>query len=130
MLIQRLVVRPHPRTVAKVKVGDRVGFGWQRNACMSTACANCAAGREEACTNFEGLFDPHFGGYATSITVNENFTFPIPDGIPSEVAGPLLCAGVTTYAPLARNVKAGDRVGVIGIGGLGHMALQYAWCGV
>ena len=96
---------------------------------MSTACANCAAGREEACTNFEGLFDPYFGGYATSITVNENFTFPIPDGIPSEVAGPLLCAGVTTYAPLARNVKAGDRVGVIGIGGLGHMALQYARCG-
>ena len=94
------------------------------------SCEICAAGREEACTKCEGLYDPHFGGYATSITVNENFTFPIPDGIPSEVAGPLLCAGVTTYAPLARNVKAGDRVGVIGIGGLGHMALQYARCGV
>jgi uncharacterized zinc-type alcohol dehydrogenase-like protein len=56
--------------------------------------------------------------------VPEKFTFKIPDGIPDDVVGPLLCAGITTYAPLARNVKKGDRVGVVGIGGLGHMALQ------
>jgi hypothetical protein len=54
----------------------------------------------------------------------------IPDAIPSEVAGPLLCAGITTFAPLSRYAKAGDKVGVIGIGGLGHMALQYARCGL
>ena len=72
------------------------------------------------------MYDPKFGGYATSITVDEHFTFHVPASIPDEVAGPLLCAGITTYAPLARNVKAGDRVGVVGIGGLGHMALQYA----
>ncbi len=56
----------------------------------------------------------------------ETFAFPIPAGIPLEVAGPLLCAGITTYAPLARHAKAGQKVGVVGIGGLGHMGLQYA----
>jgi D-arabinose 1-dehydrogenase-like Zn-dependent alcohol dehydrogenase len=60
------------------------------------------------------------------LQVNERFTFKIPDGIPLEVCGPLLCAGVTTFAPLARYAKAGDRVAIVGIGGLGHMALQYA----
>jgi D-arabinose 1-dehydrogenase-like Zn-dependent alcohol dehydrogenase len=110
--------------VTKVRVGQVVGFGPQRNSCHS--CGYCADGVDNCCTKFEGLYDPKFGGYATSITVNENFAFPIPDGIPAEVAGPLLCAGVTTFAPLARNVKPGDRVGVVGIGGLGHMGLQYA----
>lgn len=58
--------------------------------------------------------------------VNEKFTFKVPEGIPLDAAGPLLCAGITTYAPLARYVKRGDRVGIVGIGGLGHMALQYS----
>ena len=110
--------------VTTVAVGDRVGYGPQRGSCAS--CGYCADKIENCCTKFEGLYDPKFGGYATSITVNEAFTFKIPDAIPSEVAGPLLCAGVTTFAPLQRFVKAGMKVGVVGIGGLGHMGLQYA----
>ncbi|RYG52323.1 hypothetical protein EON67_01520 [archaeon] len=110
--------------VTTVKVGDHVGMGPQRGSCAS--CGFCAEGLDNICTKFEGLYDPKFGGYATSITVPERFVFKIPDAIPLDKAGPLLCAGVTTYAPLARYVKAGDRVGVVGIGGLGHMGLQYA----
>jgi D-arabinose 1-dehydrogenase-like Zn-dependent alcohol dehydrogenase len=110
--------------VKSVAVGQTVGFGPQRDSCG--ACEYCSDGTENCCTGFSGLYDPKFGGYATSITVHERFAFPIPDGIPLNVCGPLLCAGITTYAPLARNVKRGDRVGIVGIGGLGHMALQYA----
>lgn len=110
--------------VTSVSVGQVVGFGPQRGCCE--ACEYCHDHVENVCTKFDGLYDPKFGGYATSITVDERFTFPIPDGIPLELAGPLLCAGVTTHAPLARYARAGQRVGIIGIGGLGHMALQYA----
>lgn len=110
--------------VTRVSVGQTVGFGPQRESC--SACEYCSEGLENACKDFKGLYDPAFGGYATSITVNENFAFPIPEGIPLELAGPLLCAGITTYAPLARHAKAGDKVGIVGIGGLGHMGLQYA----
>lgn len=109
-----------------MKVGDTVGFGPQRDSCAS--CEYCAEGLENICDKFEGLYDPKFGGYATSITVNERFTFKIPDGIPLHQAGPLLCAGVTTHAPLARHAKKGDRVAIVGIGGLGHMALQVSVC--
>ena len=110
--------------VTTIAVGQTVGFGPQRSSCGT--CTECNEKVENCCAKFEPLYDPKFGGYATSITVNEHFTFPIPDGIPLDACGPLLCAGVTTYAPLSRNVKAGDKVGIVGIGGLGHMALQYA----
>ena len=119
--------------VKSIKVGEVVGFGPQRGSCES--CSYCSEGLENCCSGFKGLYDSwrdeaktlvNFGGYATSITVHERFAFPIPAGIPLEVAGPLLCAGVTTYAPLARLAKKGMKVGVVGIGGLGHMGLQYA----
>lgn len=110
--------------VTNVKVGQTVGFGPQRNSCHN--CDYCTTGEDQCCKKFQGLYDPQFGGYATSITVNSRFAFPIPEGIPLEVAGPLLCAGITTFAPLSRNVKRGDRVGVVGVGGLGHMGVQYA----
>jgi alcohol/geraniol dehydrogenase (NADP+) len=110
--------------VTTIKVGETVGFGPQRDSCG--ACACCGSGDDNCCTKFQGLYDPKYGGYATSITVPERFAFPIPAGIPLDVAGPLLCAGITTFAPLARHAKKGDRVGVVGIGGLGHMGLQYA----
>jgi len=114
--------------VTRVKVGQLVGFGPQRESCGT--CEFCTQGLENCCVSFRALYDspPHFdfGGYATSITCHENFAFPIPEGIPSELAGPLLCAGVTTFAPLQRNVKPGDKVGIVGVGGLGHMGIQYA----
>ena len=118
------VVRAVGPAVSKVSVGQTVGFGPQRDSCA--ACEYCASEDQNLCSKFKGLYDPDFGGYATSITVNETFAFPIPDGIPLHVAGPLMCAGVTTYAPLSRHAKKGDKVGVVGIGGLGHMGLQYA----
>jgi len=110
--------------VAGLAVGDVVGFGPQRGSCG--ACEYCASGDENDCGSFEGLYDPKYGGYATSITVNAKFAFKIPAGLPLHQVGPLLCAGITTYAPLARHARAGQRVGVVGIGGLGHMGLQYA----
>ena len=118
------IVKAVGSACSKIAVGDRVGFGPQRNSCG--ACESCTGGNEQLCSKFEGLYDPRLGGYATSITVAERFTFKIPEAIPSAVAGPLLCAGVTTFAPLQRFAKAGDKVGVVGIGGLGHMGLQYA----
>ena len=118
------IVKAVGAAVTKVAVGQAVGFGPQRDSCAS--CEYCASEDQNLCKGFKGLYDPDFGGYATSITVNETFAFPIPEGIPLDVAGPLLCAGVTTFAPLARYAKKGDRVGVVGIGGLGHMGLQYA----
>lgn len=103
------VVKAVGAKVTKIKVGDRVGYGPQRGSCGS--CGYCEDKLENCCKDFQGLYDPKYGGYATSITVNEAFTFPIPDAIPSNVAGPLLCAGVTTFAPLQRFVKPGMCVG-------------------
>lgn len=111
-------------TVTNLKIGQAVGVGAQRNSCSS--CGYCKDGVDQLCPKFETTYDPHFGGYATSITVNSRFAFPIPDGIPLEVAGPLLCAGITTYAPLARWTKPGQKVGIVGVGGLGHLGVQYA----
>lgn len=115
-------------SVTSLALGDMVGFGPQRGSCGT--CSVCAAGDEHLCRGFTGLYDPKFGGYATSITVNAAFAFKIPAALCTPEAlprvGPLLCAGVTTFAPLSRHAKAGARVGVVGIGGLGHMGLQYA----
>ncbi len=110
--------------VTDIAVGMTVGFGPQRSSCRT--CEFCVAGDDNCCLKFEGLYDPKFGGYATAITCDARFAFPIPDSIPLHVAGPLLCAGVTTFAPLSRYAKSGNRVGIVGIGGLGHMGLQYA----
>lgn len=118
------IVKCAGQKVKHLKVGDRVGFGPQRECCHT--CGPCTEKAENVCPSFVGLYDPRFGGYATCITVCADFAFLIPDAIPSEVAGPLLCAGVTTFAPLSRYAKSGDKVGIVGIGGLGHMGLQYA----
>jgi D-arabinose 1-dehydrogenase-like Zn-dependent alcohol dehydrogenase len=118
------IVKAIGSAVTMVAVGQVVGFGPQRDSC--SACEFCASDEQNLCPKFKGLYDPDFGGYATSVTVPETFAFPIPEGIPLHLAGPLLCAGITTFAPLARHAKAGQKVGVVGIGGLGHMGLQYA----
>lgn len=106
-------------------IGQRVGVGWQRGACMR--CEHCKAGDENLCTRMEATCVGHFGGFADGIRVDSRFCFAIPDALDSELAAPLLCAGVTVYAPLARyEVGKGLRVGVLGIGGLGHLAVQFA----
>lgn len=107
-----------------MQVGDTVGFGPTAGSCGD--CELCRKGIEQSCGKMEEVYNPKWGGYATTVTVHDKFAFKIPDGMPLHATAPLLCAGVTTYAPLTRNVKRGDKVGIVGIGGLGHLALQFA----
>jgi uncharacterized zinc-type alcohol dehydrogenase-like protein len=121
-------------SVARWKVGDIVGVGCFVDSCRE--CAACEAGEEQYCENgmtptYNGRErdgkTPTFGGYSKRITVNEDYVVRIPDGIPLEGAAPLLCAGITTYSPLRHfGVKAGDKVAIVGLGGLGHMGVKLA----
>lgn len=119
--------------VTKFKVGDRVGVGCLVNSCGE--CEQCRNGDEQHCLNGAiGTYNSEDvdgtitqGGYSQKVVVNENFVCTIPDELDFDVAAPLLCAGITTYAPLARwNVSEGDKVAVVGLGGLGHMGVQIA----
>jgi uncharacterized zinc-type alcohol dehydrogenase-like protein len=105
-------------------VGQRVGIGWQRSACL--ACEQCRAGNENLCPRQQATCVGHMGGFARRIRTDGRFAFPLPDALDSATAAPLLCGGATVFAPLRRwKVEAGKRVGVIGIGGLGHLALRF-----
>ncbi len=119
--------------VTKHSVGDRVGVGCQVNSCRE--CANCRAGREQYCIpgntqTYNGVDadgTPTHGGYSSDIVVDEHFVLSIPDGLELDQAAPLLCAGITTYSPLNHwNAGPGKQVAVIGLGGLGHMAVKIA----
>jgi uncharacterized zinc-type alcohol dehydrogenase-like protein len=110
--------------VAHLAVGQRVGVGWQRSACLE--CEWCASGQENLCAREVATCVDQHGGFADRIRVDGRFAFPIPESLASEHAAPLLCGGVTVYAPLSRWVRPAMRVGVVGIGGLGHLALQFA----
>jgi len=119
--------------VTKHAVGDRVGVGCMVNSCRE--CANCLAGREQHCLNgFVGTYGSvdrdgtiTQGGYSSQVVVNENFVLRIPEGLGLDVAAPLLCAGITTYSPLHHwGAGPGKRVAVVGLGGLGHMAVKIA----
>lgn len=119
--------------VTKFAVGDRVGVGCMVNSCGE--CANCVAGEEQYClkgmTGTYGAEDVDGtitqGGYSTGIVVTEDFVLRLPEAIPFEKAAPLLCAGITTYSPLRHwNAGPGKKVAVIGLGGLGHMAVKIA----
>lgn len=107
-----------------LKAGDRVGVGWQRGACL--ACETCLGGDENLCARNQATCVGHFGGFADRIRVDGRFAFAIPDSLASDAAAPLLCGGATVYSPLRRWAKPSMRVGVVGIGGLGHLALQFA----
>jgi uncharacterized zinc-type alcohol dehydrogenase-like protein len=98
--------------------------GWQRGACLE--CEWCRSGQENLCAHEVATCVEQHGGFAERIRVDSRFAFPIPEGLSSEAAAPLLCGGITVYAPLARWVRPAMRVGVVGIGGLGHLALQFA----
>lgn len=110
---------------AKLTVGQRVGVGWQRSACLD--CALCRAGHENLCLTQKAICVGHHGGFAERIRTDGRFVFALPAGLASAQAAPLLCGGVTVFAPLRRyGVNKGSSVGVIGIGGLGHLALRFA----
>ena len=111
--------------VAHLKTGDRVGIGWQRGACL--VCERCTAGHDNLCAKHEATCVGHHGGFADRIRVDSRYAFSIPKALASENAAPLLCGGATVYSPLRHNgVRPDMRVGVIGIGGLGHLAIQFA----
>lgn len=110
--------------VRHLKPKDRVGVGWQRGACL--VCESCGRGEENLCVSDEATCVDHYGGFADRIRLDARFAFPIPDGLSSEAAAPLLCGGVTVHAPLARLARPSMKVGVLGVGGLGHLALQFA----
>lgn len=111
-----------------LKAGQRVGIGWQCSSCMS--CEWCIAGKEKLCSNIGGTCLRNHGGFAKAIVVDSRFALALPDGLESENAAPLLCGGITVFAPLIHfDIRPTMKVGVIGIGGLGHLALQFykAW---
>lgn len=121
------------KSVTKVRVGQRVGVGWIKDSCGD--CIDCKRDFQNTCRKgYDGLIvgvgtwsHPNpCGGFAENIRVNENFAFPIPKDLSSAHAAPLLCAGATVYNPIATHVKKGMKVAVVGIGGLGHMALKMA----
>ncbi|KAJ3040394.1 hypothetical protein HDV00_010948 [Rhizophlyctis rosea] len=120
--------------VTALKIGDRVGVGAQQYGCLQSDCQECQEGHDNMCPRMWWTYNSKRpdgsvtqGGYADHIRVRHQWAFPIPEAIDSVSAGPLLCAGLTVYAPLARaNIGPGKKVGVIGIGGLGHLALQFA----
>ncbi len=115
------------------KVGDLAGVGCFVDSCRE--CQNCKDGIEQYCdTGMIGTYNgvekdgsPTYGGYSTQIVVDEKYTLHVSDKLPLEGVAPLLCAGITTYSPLKHvGVKKGDRVAVLGLGGLGHMAVKFA----
>ena len=120
--------------VTKYKVGDTVGVGCMVDSCLH--CADCDDGLEQYCTHGmvgtymgmeTGTGKPTYGGYSSKIVVKEHFVLKIPEGLDPAGAAPLLCAGITTYSPLRHwKVGPGQRVGIVGLGGLGHMGVKLA----
>jgi len=120
--------------VTKMKVGDRAGVGCMVDSCRT--CASCSRDLEQFCSvgaamTYNGTEmdrkTPTFGGYSSQIVVDERFTLKVPATLDLAGAAPLLCAGITTYSPLRHwKAKNGDRVGVVGLGGLGHVAVKLA----
>jgi alcohol/geraniol dehydrogenase (NADP+) len=112
-------------TVNSLHLGQRVGLGWQSNSCGE--CEWCTQGLENLCAQMEATCVHRHGGYADRVRANARFVIPIPEPLASENAAPLLCAGITVYNPLRTHcVNPSSRVGVVGIGGLGHLAIQFA----
>jgi uncharacterized zinc-type alcohol dehydrogenase-like protein len=106
-------------------VGERVGIGWQADSCG--ICEWCRQGDEHLCAKSQPTCVGRNGGYADRIRVNSKFAIPVPKVLESENVAPLLCGGITVYSPLRNHgVRPSSRVGVIGIGGLGHLGLQFA----
>lgn len=115
-----------------LKIGDRVGVGAQSGSCLE--CKRCKNGNENYCPKFINTYRKQYddgyvsqGGYASHIRLHEHFAIPIPEEIPSHLAAPLMCGGITVFSPLLRNgVGPGSKVGIVGIGGIGHMGVLLA----
>ena len=123
------------RDVTRFRPGDHAAVGCMVDSCRN--CASCAAGLEQYCDNRRVTWtydspDPHtggvtYGGYSSTIVVDEHFVARLPETLDLAAAAPLLCAGITTYSPLSHwNARPGSRVGIVGLGGLGHMGVKLA----
>jgi uncharacterized zinc-type alcohol dehydrogenase-like protein len=114
--------------VQHLQAGTLVGVGWFARSCMT--CEQCMAGDHNLCAEAQGIIIDHHGGFADRVRAHCGWVIPIPEGIDEAKAGPLFCGGITVFNPILQNgIRPLDRVAVIGIGGLGHMALQFlnAW---
>jgi D-arabinose 1-dehydrogenase-like Zn-dependent alcohol dehydrogenase len=132
-----IAVRVGSQAENGIKLGDRVGVGAQNDSCLNRdgPCDECASGQETYCPKLLGLTynarhwngAKSYGGYALYHRSPSHFVVKIPEAIPSAFAAPMLCAGITTYSPLRQNgCGPGKKVGIIGVGGLGHYAIQFA----
>jgi len=111
-----------------LKIGQRVGVGW--NAASCAHCAPCLTGNQHLCSHIQPTIVGRHGAFAERVRVHWAWAIPLPDALDAAAAGPLLCGGITVFAPLLNyNIKPTHRVGVVGIGGLGHMAIKFlnAW---
>jgi uncharacterized zinc-type alcohol dehydrogenase-like protein len=112
---------PHAKGI---QVGQRVGVGWYSASCMH--CRQCMSGSHHLCAQAQATIIGHRGGFASHVRVHWAWAITLPQKLNFAEAGPLLCGGITVFAPLVRFVQPTDRVGIIGIGGLGHMAVKFA----
>jgi uncharacterized zinc-type alcohol dehydrogenase-like protein len=111
-----------------LEIGQMVGIGWNRGSCMH--CRTCMEGEHHLCAQVEATIVGRHGGFADRLRAHWAWAIPLPAGLDPAAAGPLFCGGVTVFSPLLEHgVKPTDRVGVVGIGGLGHMAVRFlkAW---
>jgi uncharacterized zinc-type alcohol dehydrogenase-like protein len=112
----------------RLKIGDRVGLGWFSSSCG--ACGECLSGNQNLCLSAEGTILGRHGAFATRVRAHWTWASPLPEALDASSAGPLLCGGITVFNPLTQfGIRPTDRVAVIGIGGLGHLALKFlrAW---
>jgi alcohol/geraniol dehydrogenase (NADP+) len=114
--------------VNHLKVGQYVGLGWRARSCL--VCDQCLSGHHNRCLKGEDVIIARHGGYADKVRCQALFAFPLPNNINIKTAGPLFCGGITVFSPIIQNnIKPTDHVAVVGIGGLGHMAIKFlnAW---
>jgi uncharacterized zinc-type alcohol dehydrogenase-like protein len=107
-----------------LKVGQRVGVGWNCGSCMH--CRQCLSGDQHLCASAQPTIAGHLGGFANSVRSHWAWAIPLPESLDYKNAGPLLCGGITVFNPIAMYATPKSRVGVVGIGGLGHMAVKFA----
>lgn len=108
-----------------LEIGDKVGLGWNSATCGH--CDNCISGFHINCPNLEGTIVERHGGFAERVRCNWDWAVKLPDDLDASKAGPLFCGGITVFNPFVQNnIKPTDKVGIVGIGGLGHLALQFA----
>ncbi|TBR56877.1 alcohol dehydrogenase [Westiellopsis prolifica IICB1] len=111
--------------VQHLQIGERVGVGWQHSACLQ--CSHCLRSNENLCSQIQATVLACPGGFADYLLTDSRFAFPIPQELESCMAGPLLCGGITVYAGLrSAGMGSGQEIGIIGVGGLGHIAVQFA----